>query len=184
MHCSVHGCKREVRLGGPLGGGGQRCGPAMIRAVSTKAGWEKRETATQATHRADAAVLPPAVEALIRRAAHLSANEIVMLDRADRSGAQIRAIAWDLLRDVLDRDPRSRERRFATRNRSWKAVNLSAASAGLEPVLDDGYWRVVSRPAAGATRLARFAACALLAASVVDDEIGASLLEPWRSIVE
>jgi hypothetical protein len=152
------------------------------RAVSTKAGWDRPAvTADEAISPfVLQAVLPLAAEAIIYRASRLTADEIDTLDVADRSRQQARVVAWDLLRYALDGDPALRNRRMAARHRAWDAVNRAASSAGLETVLDDGYWRVVYQPAAGAARLARFAACALLAPQRVDEDITHVLLEPWR----
>jgi hypothetical protein len=120
---------------------------------------------------------------VILRAGRLTAHEIARLDAADHSGATTRTIAWDLLRDAFDGDPVCRGQRLAARNRAWEHVNSAAVSAGLKPIVDDGYWRVVPQPAAGAARLACFAACALLAPELLEPEVVRALVDPWRSIV-
>jgi hypothetical protein len=151
--------------------------PTDDRCVTTKPNWDKPETGNAS------AVLPLAVEAVIHRASRLTANEIRRLDLADRSGGPARSVVWDLLRDALDRDPDLRDRRIAARRRAWQAINGAAAAAGLEQVPDDGYWRVVSQPAAGAARLARFAACCLIAPDLLDEEVMELMLEPWLAVV-
>ena len=145
--------------------------------MSMKASWEKPEP------EALTIVLPLAAEAVIHDAGRLTAHEIARLDAADRSDAVARIVAWDLLRDALDGDPARRDQRFAARNRAWQQVNLAAVAAGLAAVADDGYWRVALQPGAGAARLARFAACALIAPELVDHDVALLLVEPWRSVV-
>ena len=145
--------------------------------MSTKAGWERPAPV------APTPVLPLATEAVIHRAARLTAREIARLDVADRTGAVARIVAWDLLRDALDGDPERRRQRLAARNKAWQQVDLALVAAGLAAVVDDGYWRVAPQPGAGAARLACFAACALIAPELVDPDVAHLLIEPWRSVV-
>jgi hypothetical protein len=142
-----------------------------------KASWEEPRPAARTP------VLPLATEVVIHCAGRLTAHEIARLDAADRTGAVARIVAWDLLRDALDGDPERRNQRFAARNLAWQQVNLAAVAAGLAVVVDDGYWRVAPQPGAGAARLARFAACALIAPELVDPDVTLVLIEPWRSVV-
>jgi diguanylate cyclase (GGDEF)-like protein len=139
--------------------------------------WEVDATAPTSTP------LPLPVERLIARAARLSVDEIRALDLAEAHDRPSRMVIWDLLRDALDGDPDLHAQRLAARNRAWAAVNESLASVGLEPIVDDGYWRVSPRPGAGAARLARLAACGLLDPTRVDPEIVAILTAPWAAIV-
>jgi len=145
--------------------------------VTTKADWEGPEPAVSTP------VLPLAAEIVIHRAGRLTPDEIARLDRADLAGAEARMVAWDLLRDALDGERERREQRLAARDLAWRQVSLAAVAACLEPVIDDGYWRVVPQPAAGAARLARYAACALIAPELLDPEVAHLLVEPWRSVV-
>ena len=115
----------------------------------------------------------------------MTADEIARLDAADLSGAEARTIAWDLLRDAFDGQPTRRAQRFAARNLAWQQVSIAAIAVGLDPVVPhDGYWRVLPQPAAGAARLARFAACALIDPGILDPEVAFLLIEPWRSVVD
>ena len=145
--------------------------------MTIMAGWQASECAARIP------VLSLAAEAVIHHAGRLTASEIARLDMVDRSGGAARRVAWDLLRDALDRDPEMREQRMAARHLAWQQVNLAAVAAGLDAVVDDGYWRVAPRPAAGAARLARFAACALVAPELLDEDVASLLIEPWRSVV-
>jgi hypothetical protein len=72
---------------------------------------------------------------------------------------------------------------LAAGNRAWQEADVAIVAAGMAAVVDDGYWRVAPQPGAGAARLARFAACALVAPELVDPDVAFLLLEPWRSVV-
>ncbi len=69
------------------------------------------------------------------------------------------------------------------RNAAWAAVASSLIALGIEPVEDDGYWRVVQRVGAGAQRAARYAACALVAPELLDEDRLEILLDPWLSAI-
>ncbi len=148
--------------------------------MSTKAGWDRPASAPTATLQVD---LPFATETVIRRARSLTTAEIDALDAADRTGGQARIVAWELLRDVVDRQPDGRSRRFAARRLAWQAVNDAAAVAGLDHIADDDDWRVIRQPGAGAARLARYAACALLAPELLDEVVADLLVERWLAVV-
>ena len=126
-------------------------------------------------------ILPPAVIEVIDLAGRLSRLELDRLDFAERQGAEFRLIAWDLLRDQLDRAG-LRAERFAARNEAWDAVGESIAALDLEPIPDDGYWRVAGQVGSGAARAARFAACALIAPDRVEPDVMAIMLAPWRAL--
>ena len=91
---------------------------------------------------------------VIERAGILSRDDVVRLDLAEASDAAFRAVAWDLLRDRLDRAGLQAER-LTARNEAWEAVSRSVAALDLEPTPDDGYWRVAGRVGSGAARAAR-----------------------------
>ncbi len=140
-----------------------------------KAGW------TKATAPIGRAPLSPEATELIERAGRLTRDEVVRLDLAERRGADLRGVAWDLLRDQLDRAGLQAER-LTARNDAWSAVARSLAALHLEPTPDDGYWRVAGRVGSGAARAARFAACALIAPDRVEPEVVTMLLAPWRTL--
>jgi hypothetical protein len=125
--------------------------------------------------------LTPVAIAVIDRAARLSRDDVVRLDRVERHYAESRLIAWDLLRDQLDRAGLQAER-FTARNDAWEAVARSLLILGMEPTPDDGYWRVAARAGSGAARAARYAACAAIAPERVDPETTAILLAPWQAL--
>lgn len=145
--------------------------------MTLKPGWETLEPARPSP------LLPLGAELAIHRAGLLTVEQIARLDALDRTGADTRLIAWELLRDALNGDPELRLMRLAARDRAWQRVNCAATAAGLEPVVDDGYWRVTPQAAAGAARLARFAACALIAPELLEDEVAELLTVPWGSVV-
>lgn len=122
----------------------------------------------------------PAIE-VIDRARRLTRHELVRLDLAERAGSDLRLVAWDLLRDQLDRAG-LREERFLARDEAWAAVASSVEALDLESTPDDGYWRVAGGIGAGAARAARFAACALVAPDRVEPEVAAMLLAPWLEL--
>jgi len=103
-----------------------------------------------------------------------------LVKRRERSDRFL--LAWDHLRDRLS-TPDLSQLRFAARNRAWTAVGRSLRALGLEPPPDDGYWRVVDRVGAGSARLARYAACALLAPDRLEPYFAATLIAPWWSVV-
>ena len=125
--------------------------------------------------------LPTSALEVIHRAGTLSRADIVRLDLAERQGSDFRLIAWDLLRDQLDKAGLQAER-FTARNGAWEAVADSVASLDLDPTPDDGYWRVAARVGSGAARAARYAACALIAPDQVDSEVISMLLAPWQAL--
>ncbi|MHB8959992.1 MAG: hypothetical protein ACYDAN_10230 [Candidatus Limnocylindrales bacterium] len=127
-------------------------------------------------------MLPPAALAAIDRAGRLTRDEVVRLDLAERRRADILPTVWDLLRDRF-REPAVREQRMEARNAAWAAVASSLIALGIEPVEDDGYWRVVQRVGAGAQRAARYAACALVAPELLDEDCLEILLDPWLSAI-
>lgn len=127
-------------------------------------------------------MLPPEARAVIDRAARLSREEIVRLDLAERRHGGAAITAWDLLRDRLG-TPDLRAARFDARNAAWHAVATSLSAVDIEPTPDDGYWRVVQRVGAGAQRAARFAACALVAPDLLDEDVFACLVAAWRDVI-
>jgi hypothetical protein len=127
--------------------------------------------------------LSEATVEVIARARRLTRPELVRLDLAERAGSDLRLIAWDLLRDQLDRAG-LREERLLARNEAWAAAGSSVESLDLEPTPDDGYWRVAGRVGAGAARAARFAACVLVAPDRVEPEVASMLLAPWLKLRE
>lgn len=145
--------------------------------MTIKPGWDTPEPVPPTP------LLPLGAEVAIHRAGLLTGQQIARLDALDRTGADARLVAWELLRDTLNGDPELRLMRLAARDRAWQRVNCAATAAGLEPVVDDGYWRVTPQVAAGAARLARFAACALIAPELLEDEVAELLTVPWVSVV-
>jgi hypothetical protein len=143
--------------------------------MGSKAGWDEGKAPI-----GRAALSPEATE-VIERAGRLTRDEVVRLDLAERRGSEFRGIAWDLLRDQLDRANLHAER-LTARNDAWTAVAQSLAALDLEPTPDDGYWRVAGRVGSGAARAARFAACALVAPDGVEPDVLAMLLEPWLTL--
>lgn len=126
--------------------------------------------------------LPPRAQAVVDRAARLSRAEVVRIDLAERRAGDILLTAWDLMRDRLG-TPELRALRLEARDAAWGAVATSLADLGIEPAPDDGYWRVVGRVGAGAQRAARYAACALVAPELLDEDVLELLIAPWRSVV-
>ena len=126
--------------------------------------------------------LPPASSAVVERAAHLTREEVVRLDLAERRHPSACITAWDLLRDRL-RAHGVHEQRLEARNAAWEAVASSLVALGVEPTPDDGYWRVVLGVGAGAQRAARYAACALVAPGLLDEGVFEILVAPWQSVV-
>ncbi len=145
--------------------------------MTVSMGWHARTTID-----VTGVLLPPAAAAVIERASRLTRTEVVRLDLAERRRAASLPTAWDLLRDRL-RDPAVLPLRFAARNAAWAAVTESLRRLELTPTPDDGYWRVVTRPGSGASRAARYAACALVAPQRLDEEVAELLLEPWTSVI-
>jgi hypothetical protein len=127
-------------------------------------------------------VLPPEAEAVIERARRLTRDEIVRLDLAERRTGDVALTAWDLLRDRMS-EPRTRALRFQARNRAWEAVAESLERLDLRPTPDDEDWRVVTWIGSGASRAARYAACALVAPELLDPEIAAILMRTWTSVI-
>ena len=125
--------------------------------------------------------LPIASERVIARARKLTRAEIARLDQRERTGAEARRTAWELLRDATDRITVLRDQRLTARNAAWDAVNEALAAAGMSVVSDD-YWLVGRSPGAGAARASRYAACAVLAGNVIEPGVTDLLMEPWRSI--
>ena len=146
--------------------------------MATKAAWIERAHPT-----ALVPALPESVAAFIDGAAHLSRDDIVRLAESDAGKRPVVWTAWDLLRDRLDRAGLA-DLRIAAKRSAWLAVNRSLASLGLIGIPDDAYWRIVSYEGAGAARSARFAACALIRPDLVDEDVLAPLLEPWRTAFE
>ena len=143
--------------------------------MGSKAGW------SDGLERIGRARLSPAATDVIERAARLSRADIVRLDLAERHETDFRVIAWDLLRDQLDKAGLQPER-FTARNDAWEAVARSVARLDLDATPDDGYWRVAARVGSGAARAARYAACALIAPERVDPGATAMLLAPWQAL--
>lgn len=126
--------------------------------------------------------LPVRAQAVIARAARLSRGEVVRLDLAERRRADVQLTAWDLLRDRLA-TPELRAARLEARDAAWASVAASLTALGIEPTPDDGYWRVVARVGSGAHRAARYAACALVAPELLDEDVLEFLVGPWESVV-
>jgi hypothetical protein len=142
-----------------------------------KVEWSKVVAPGEQVHLSEAAV------EVIDRARRLTRSEVVRLDLAERAGSDLRLIAWDLLRDQLDRAG-LREERLLARNDAWAAVAASVEALDLEATPDDGYWRVAGGIGAGAARAARFAACVLVAPDLLEPEVAAMLLAPWLKLQE
>jgi hypothetical protein len=143
--------------------------------MATKAAWNERARTMSLVP-----ALPDSVAAFLDDAAHLSRADIDRLAASDAGKRPVVWTAWDLLRDRLDRAGLG-DLRVAARRGAWVAVNRSLASLELLGIPDDAYWRVCSYDGAGAARSARFAACALVRPELIDDEVLAPLLEPWRT---
>ena len=143
--------------------------------MATKAAWNERARGTVLVPE-----LPERVARFLETAEGLTREDLARLSAADAAKRPVVWTAWDLLRDRLDRVGLA-EMRIAAKRRSWIAVNRSLTTLGIPDVPDDVYWRIVSYEGAGAARAARFAACALVAPELLDPEILAPLLEPWRS---
>jgi hypothetical protein len=152
-----------------------RSAAAMTIDRMAKAAWSKDVARSEPVRLSEAAV------EVIDRARRLTRRELVRLDLAERAGSELRLIAWDLLRDQLDRAG-LREERFLARNEAWAAVAASVEALDLQSTPDDGYWRVAGRVGAGAARAARFAACVLVAPDRVEPEVAAMLLAPWLKL--
>jgi hypothetical protein len=146
--------------------------------MATKAAWNERARVTTLVP-----ALPESVAVFLDGAAHLTRADIDRLTASDAGKRPVVWTAWELLRDRLDRAGLT-DLRVAAKRGAWLAVNRSLASVGLLGIPDDAYWRIVSYEGAGAARSARFAACALLRPDLVDEEVLAPLLEPWRSAFE
>lgn len=127
-------------------------------------------------------MLPPKSQAVVDRAALLTREEIVRLGIAERQVGDAALAAWDLLRDRMSTGE-VRDLRFEARNEAWQAVATALVELGLEPMPNDGYWRVALGVGAGAQRAARYAACALVAPDLLDEEVVDVLLRPWRSVI-
>ena len=63
-------------------------------------------------------------------------------------------------------------------------MHEAAARNGIELPADDGYWRVVTGPGAGAARVTRYVACALTDPATLDPEWLEVILDPWRAVIE
>jgi hypothetical protein len=150
---------------------------SMIRAMATKAAWNERARTTTLVP-----ALPDAVAAFLDAAANLTRDDLERLTAADDRKPPVIWTAWELMRDRLDRAG-LRESRLAAKRDAWASANASLAAVGLDPVADDGYWRIAGYVGAGACRAARFAACALVGPEVVEADVLALLLDPWRRAV-
>lgn len=117
---------------------------------------------------------------MIERAATLTRSEITRLDIEERRHTALLA-AWDILRSQTETDP-LKARRLAARNAAWAAVNRSLVRLDLEPLVDDGYWRVTTRLGFGAARAARFAACAFACGEETDPDVAEVLTRPWLAV--
>jgi len=122
------------------------------------------------------------VELLLARARHLSRSQILQLDALERQDADILRTCWNHARDRLRVEPR-RSWGLNAGNAAWEAVQESARAHGIEPPAVDGYSSVVTGPAYGAARAARFAAAALIAPEALEPEYLDILVRPWRSVV-
>jgi hypothetical protein len=143
--------------------------------VTSKAGWSAIPTLPETVH------LPAEVWAVIERARRLTLEDFLFLERLDAEGARSRLVAWAVLRDALDADPAVRSKRLAARDVASIAVGEAAIRHGMEPPADD-YWEVTMTPAAAATRLARFAACAAIPCDRLDADNARILSTPWTSL--
>jgi hypothetical protein len=143
--------------------------------MATKAAWNERARTPVLVP-----ALPDSVALFLDGAARLTREDLARLAAADAEKRAVTWTAWDLLRDRLDRVGLA-DVRLTVKRSAWLAVNRSLAALGLLGVPDDGYWRVVAYEGAGAARAARFAGCALIRPDLVDEDVLAALLEPWRS---
>jgi hypothetical protein len=143
--------------------------------MATKAAWNERARSTVLVP-----ALPDPVARFLETAEHLTRDDLTRLAAADAAKRPVIWTAWDLLRDRLDRAGLA-DVRIAAKRRAWIAVNRSLTTLGIADVPDDVYWRIVSYEGAGAARAARFAACALIAPELLDEDILIPLLEPWRT---
>ena len=141
--------------------------------MTSKAGWSAVPPLPETVH------LPAEVWAVIERARRLTLDEFLFLERLDAEGARGRLVAWAVLRDALDADPVVRSERLAARDAASIAVGEAALRHGLEPPAED-YWEVTMTPAAAATRLARFAACAAIPCARLDADNARILSTPWN----
>ena len=123
-----------------------------------------------------------AIEALLGQARTLTRTQIVRLDLRERRNPELLLAAWGHLCDRLAAEP-ERSRSFAVRGAAWSAVREAAAAHNIEVPGGDTYWRVETGVGCGAARIARFAACALVAPEALDSELLDILLAPWRDVV-
>jgi hypothetical protein len=143
--------------------------------VTIKDGWERKGSVAVPSR------LSSGAETIIARAARLSRSEIELLDRSERFKADVRLVAWDVLRDRLEGGDVG-AMRLSARNRAWAAVNQSLRAIDVDPLPGDDYWRVTTGLGWGAARAARFGACARVAPELVDAEIAEMLLGPWLAL--
>jgi len=143
--------------------------------MATKAAWNERARTPVLVP-----ALPESVALFLDGAARLTRDDLARLTVADAEKRPVAWTAWELLRDRLDRVGLA-DVRVTVKRSAWLAVNRSLATLGLLGVPDDAYWRVVTYEGAGAARAARFAGCALIRPDLVDEDVLAPLLEPWRS---
>jgi hypothetical protein len=123
-----------------------------------------------------------AVEACLERARAFSRSELVRLDLQERRDPDLLLAAWDHIRDRLDHDP-EHARRLAARDAAWAAVGDAAARHEIVIPSGDAYWRVALGPGAGAARVTRYVACALVDPAALDPEWLALVLDPWRAVI-
>jgi hypothetical protein len=123
-----------------------------------------------------------AVEACITRARAFSRSELLRLDLRERHDPDLLLAGWDHIRDRLG-DERHRTWRFAARQAAWSAVRDAAARFEIDLPADDGYWRVALGTAAGAARVTRLVACALIEPTAFDPEWLEILFDPWRAVI-
>lgn len=122
------------------------------------------------------------IEACLERARSFSRSEMVRLDIAERRDPDLLLAAWDHIRDRLRQEP-LRSRRSAAREAAWLAVEASALRLGIDPPVDDGYWRASMAVGAGAARMTRYMACALVAPDALEPELFHLILDIWTSVL-
>lgn len=123
-----------------------------------------------------------AIEACLERARSLSRSDMVRLDIAERRDPDLLLAAWDHIRDRLSQEP-LRSRRFAAREAAWLAVEAAAVRLGIDPPVDDGYWRASMAVGAGAARVTRYTACALVAPDALEPDLFHLVLDVWSSVL-